>query len=178
MSHPTTADLEAKLGWLADAPTDGGRITGIAIRPETNKRVLVSECEVSPEQGVHGDNWARRSHGAPPNLGEQIAIMSSRMIELLADTRDDQALSGDQFFADLDLSTVNLHVGQQLSIGTAILKITPAPHLGCVKFSNHYGPDALRFVNSEAGNALRLRGVYAQVISPGTIEVGSTINKI
>ena len=40
MTHPTTEDLEAKLAWLANARGDGGMITGIVIRPQTNERVV------------------------------------------------------------------------------------------------------------------------------------------
>ena len=178
MTHPSTEDLEARLAWLADAPKDGGAITGIVIRPRTNERVLLSECKVSPELGVHGDNWASGSHGETPNPSAQITIMNTRMIELLADEKERQALAGDQFFADMDLSKTNLKVGQQLRIGTAVLEIMSKPHLGCVKFSNRFGADALKFVNSEAGTEMRLRGVYASVISSGSIEVGNAIEKI
>ena len=178
MSHPTTEDLEAKLHWLGDSPKDGGMITGIVIRPYTNERVMLGECEVSPELGVHGDNWANSSNDKNANPATQITIMNTRMIELLADTKERQALSGDQFFANMDLGTANLKVGQQLRIGTAVLEIMPKPHRGCAKFSKRFGADALKFVNSKAGTEMRLRGVYARVISSGSIEVGSVIEKI
>ncbi len=153
-------------------------ITSIVIRPRTNERVLLSQCEVSPELGVHGDNWASKNHDDNPNPAAQITIMNTRMIELLADDKNRQALSGDQFYVDMDLSKTNLNVGQQLRMGTAILEIMSKPHRGCLKFSNRYGEDALRFVNSEAGKEMRLRGVYARVITSGLIELGNTIEKI
>ena len=99
--------------------------------------------------------------------------MNTRMIELLADDKERQALAGDQFFADMDLSKTHLKVGEQLRMGTAILKIMSKPHRGCLKFSNRFGSKALRFVNSEAGSEMRMRGVYARVISSGLREVAT-----
>ena len=178
MTHAATSELEAKLDWLRESPKDGGKITCIVIRPRPNERVLLSTCEVSPRQGVHGDSWTQRYGSKAPDPMAQITIMNTRIIELLGQGRDQQTLSGDQFFADMDLSEANLPVGQRLRIGTAILEITPKPHTGCGKFSKRFGADALRFVNSREGRPLRLRGVYVQVVSAGSIEVGSTIEKI
>ena len=176
MTHAATSEVEAKLDWLRESPKDGGKGTCIVIRPRTNERVLLTTCEVSAEQGVHGDNWEGR--GKAPDPMTQITIMNTRMIELLGQGQDQRKLSGDQFFADMDLSETNLPVGQRLRIGTAILEVTPKPHTGCGKFSKRFGTDALRFVNSREGRPLRLRGVYVQVVSAGSIEVGSTIEKI
>ncbi len=178
MTHAATRELEAKLDWLRESPKDGGKITCIMIRPRTNERVLLTTCEVSPGQGVHGDNWTQRYGSKTPDPMAQITIMNTRMIELLGEGPDQQTLSGDQFFADMDLSEANLSVGQRLRMGTAILEISPKPHTGCSKFSKRFGADALRFVNSAEGRPLRLRGVYVKVVSAGSIEVGSTIEKI
>ncbi len=60
----------------------------------------------------------------------------------------------------------------------AVIEITDQPHLGCAKFSQRFGTDAHRFVNSEIGKELRLRGVNARVVVPGTIRQGDVIRKI
>ncbi len=80
--------------------------------------------------------------------------------------------------ADLDLSEVNLPAGTRLSVGSAILEITAEPHTGCKKFRAMFGVDALRFVNSPLGRKLRLRGVNAKVIEPGTIRTGDEFTKL
>lgn len=79
---------------------------------------------------------------------------------------------------DLDLGETDLPAGQRLKIGSAILEITPQPHTGCSKFSSRFGVDALKFVNSPEGKKLRLRGLHAQVVQPGTLAVGDCIEKV
>lgn len=67
----------------------------------------------------------------------------------------------------------------ELNLGLErILEITEVPHAGCSKFSQRFGADALRFVNLGQGKELRLRGVYARVVQPGTIAVGDHLNKL
>jgi transposase-like protein len=50
--------------------------------------------------------------------------------------------------------------------------------LGCKKFASRFGRDALRLVNSAEGRSLRLRGVNARVIVPGTVRTGDAIRKM
>jgi hypothetical protein len=40
-----------------------------------------------------------------------------------------------------------------------------------------FGVDAMKFVNSVEGRELRLRGVNARVVEPGTIRTGDTVRK-
>jgi MOSC domain-containing protein YiiM len=63
-------------------------------------------------------------------------------------------------------------------LGTALLEITDTPHTGCKKFAARFGADALRFVNLGQGKDLRLRGIYATVVHPGTISVGDQVHKL
>ena len=51
------------------------------------------------------------------------------------------------------------------------------PHTGCAKFTERYGPAAIRFVNSAEGRAAHRRGVYARVIKAGVISVGDVLAK-
>ena len=81
-------------------------------------------------------------------------------------------------YVDLDLSDDNLPIGSQLSIGSAIIEITPIPHNGCKKFVQRFGKEAVIFVNSEVGKKNHLRGVNAKVIQAGTIETGNIIKKL
>jgi MOSC domain-containing protein YiiM len=103
--------------------------------------------------------------------------MNSRAVALLARTKDRWALAGDQLYVDLDLSEDNLQPGQQLTVGTVILEVTDKPHRGCAKFAGRFGAEALKFVNSEVGWHLHLRGIYARVVQAGEAHVGDVIAK-
>jgi MOSC domain-containing protein YiiM len=59
-----------------------------------------------------------------------------------------------------------------------VIEVTDAPHLGCQKFRERFGEDALRFVNSTVGRQLRLRGVNARVVRSGRVVVGDPIGKV
>jgi MOSC domain-containing protein YiiM len=58
------------------------------------------------------------------------------------------------------------------------VQISGVPHTGCAKFSARFGSDALRFINSPEGRELRLRGVNAHVIVPGTVSTGDDVRRI
>jgi MOSC domain-containing protein YiiM len=107
----------------------------------------------------------------------QITIMNSRIVDLLAGDRARWPLAGDQLYVDMDIGDDNMPVGQQFTIGEALLEITEIPHTGCAKFTERYGSAAIRFVNSPEGRAARRRGVYARVIKPGRISTGDLMQK-
>jgi MOSC domain-containing protein YiiM len=72
-----------------------------------------------------------------------------------------------------------LPAGSRLAIGdTLVVQISELPHTGCAKFSARFGSDALRFINSPEGRRLRLRGVNAKVVVPGTISVGDPVRRV
>ena len=64
--------------------------------------------------------------------------------------------------------------GTRLAIGNAVIEVTEQPHTGCAKFAARFGKEALRFVNVGVGKQLRLRGLNAKVVTPGTIRRGDT----
>jgi MOSC domain-containing protein YiiM len=174
--HRTLDELNASIDGVLDSPEDGGLVEMVVVRPSEDNRITPDSIEVSAEQGVHGDHWSIDQYREYPDI--QIAIMNSRVLDLVAGSRDRWALAGDNIIADLDLSTTNLVPGQKLGVGSAILEITDVPHEGCKKFSSRFGADALRFVNLGRGKELRLRGIYARVVQSGTISVGDQINKL
>lgn len=179
--HLSLKQLEAALPEILGSPKDHGRLEAIVIRPKSNERVVLDECKVSAGGGVHGDNWAKGCWmslpDGSPHPDVQVAIINSRTADLVAREKDRWPLAGDNLYVDLDLSHANLQPGQQLAIGSAVLEITEVVHSGCKKFSERYGVDALKFVNSETGRDLRLRGIYAKIVEAGNVSVGDGIRK-
>lgn len=180
--HLTKAELEVGFDHILASPKDEGRLEAIVVRPERNQRLSPASVDISLEGGVEGDHWAKgcwkSTEDGRPDPDVQICIMNARCIQLIAQAADNWAPAGDNLFLDLDLSPDNLQPGQRLSLGSAIIEITDTPHLGCAKFIERYGRDACVFVNTGAGKANRLRGVYARVVQDGTITVGDQATKI
>lgn len=180
--HLTLEELHRGLGEIRRSPTDEGRLKAIVIRPAVNERISLMECQISPELGVHGDNWAmgcwKSLPNGKPHPDVQVSIMNARAIALIAQQEERWPLAGDNLYLDLDLSAENLRPGQRLALGSAILEITPIAHNGCKKFGERYGADAVTFVNSDLGKQLHLRGIYARILESGVIRVGDVAGKI
>src|SRR5439155_22623184 len=100
------------------------------------------------------------------------------VIALVAQARERWHLAGDQLFMDLDLSAENLPTGTRLAVGSAMIEVTPEPHTGCQKFVSRFGLDAMKFGNSPLGPQLKLRGINARVVQPGTIRVRDVAKKV
>jgi hypothetical protein len=180
--HLTTAELAAGLELIGESPRDAGVLHLIVCRPRTGQRELLEEAELDVAAGLVGDNWRARGSSRTPDgsahPGMQINIMNSRVVDLLATSRERWALAGDQFFVDLDLSTANVPPGTRLSFGTAVLEVTSEPHTGCGKFVERFGVDAMKFVNSPSGRSLQLRGVNARVVQAGRVKAGTIVQKL
>jgi hypothetical protein len=52
----------------------------------------------------------------------------------------------------------------RVQIGSAVIEFPEEPHTGWAKFSGRFGNDALKFVNSQTGRELRLRGANCRVV--------------
>jgi MOSC domain len=182
LRHLTREELEAGLDEIRRAPKDEGLLELIVRRPGVEQREILREAHLDLEQGVVGDNWIRRRSSmtadGSPHPEMQINIMSSRVVALVAQSRSRWHLAGDQFYLDMDLSAENMPAGTRLEFGTAVLEVTAEPHLGCRKFLARFGVEAMKFVNSELGKQLHLRGINAKVVKPGVVKVGSTIKKL
>lgn len=180
--HLTTAELEAGLDLIQQSPKDGGLLQVLVRRPQSGERDLLQEGELDLEVGLVGDNWRTRGSSLTPDRsahpGMQLTIMNSRAAQLVAQSKDRWVLAGDQMFVDMDISTANLPPGTQLVLGSAVIEVTEIPHTGCAKFVARFGAEAMKFVNSPVGKALRLRGVNLKVVKPGTIQVGDLVRKL
>jgi MOSC domain-containing protein YiiM len=180
--HLSLAELENGLPGILRSPSDRGVLRAIVIRPETEARASLPQCELSPEGGVHGDNWAKGCWmslpDGRPHPDVQVTIMNARAIALIAEEEARWPLAGDNLFIDLDLSADNLPPGTRLAVGSTLLETTAVPHKGCKKFAARFGVDATRFVNSREGLRLHLRGIYARIVEPGVVAVGDPVQKL
>jgi MOSC domain-containing protein YiiM len=182
MGHLDMAALETGLEEIRRAPRDAGTVELIVCRPSPEEREVVAEAQLDPSAGLVGDCWLERGSratedgSAHPDM--QLTMMSARAAALIARTRERWPLAGDQLYVDFDLSVANLPPGTLLQVGTATIEITDQPHTGCGKFVRRFGVDAMRFVNTPLGRDLNLRGIYARIVSAGTVRTSDPIRKV
>ena len=179
MAHRTTEQLEVGLDEVRGSPVGSGRLEMIVRRPAVDEREVLETGELDLARGLVGDTWSERSSSrtadgsAHPEM--QLNVMNSRAISLMAGAPERWSLAGDQLYVDLHLGTEELPPGTRLRIGEAVIEVTAIPHRGCAKFTQRFGLDAMRFVNSETGRRLNLRGINAKVVVPGTIRTGDAV---
>jgi hypothetical protein len=184
MDHVGRSELEAGLAGVAEAPGECGTLELIVRRPRPEQRELIVDGELDATGGLVGDCWSSRGSSATKDGGPlpdaQVTVMSARAASLVSGGTDPEgwAPAGDQLYVDLDVGAENLPAGSRLAIGDAVLEVTAEPHLGCGKFARRFGVDALKLVNSEAGRALRLRGVNTRVVTAGAIRRGDAVRKL
>ena len=182
MKHRTMEELEAALDHLRSAPKDEGVVQLIVRRPQVDEREVIDEAELDPVGGLIGDSWirrgSRRTLDGSPHPDMQINIMNARVTALVAQELERWPLAGDQLYIDMDLSKENLPAGSRIAIGSAVLEVSPLPHTGCNKFVARFGLDAMKFVNSDIGKEMCLRGINAKVVQGGVVKVGSKAKKM
>jgi MOSC domain-containing protein YiiM len=167
--------LEAGITHVLAAPTELGTVELVVRRPVEGEREVLEEGVID-FPGLVGDRHTLRRD---THAGTEITLMNARVVDLLADgDRDRWQLAGDQLYVDLDLRQENLPAGTRLQVGSATLEVSEMPHTGCAKFTARFGSDATRFVNAKANRELRLRGLNARVVTPGTVRPGDAIRKL
>ena len=181
MEHADRETLEDGLDEIRRAPSEVGTVELIVRRPEVEAREVMSEAQVDLVDGLVGDCWRTRGSSSTEdgaaNPDAQITVMNARVTALVARDPARWPLAGDQLYVDLDLSAENLPPGTRLEVGDATLEVTAQPHLGCGKFVKRFGVDAMKFVNSDVGRELNLRGINTRVVSPGTVRTGDRIRR-
>ncbi len=179
MTYRPITDLEAGIDQVLEAPRESGALALIVRRPAEGRREVLEAGQLDLVDGLVGDNWKLRSSPSSgfPDPQTQINVMSSRAIGLIAGDPERWQLAGDQLYVDFDIGEDNLPVGSRLAIGESVIEVSQKPHSGCQKFSERFGVDALRLVNSEGGRKLRLRGFNARVVVPGVVRQGDPIRK-
>jgi hypothetical protein len=173
--------LMAGLSRIREAPKDCGRLVLVVRRPAVDERELLAEAVLDQCAGLAGDNWLARgstsSLDGSADLDRQVTVMNARVAELVAGGTDRMPLAGDQLYVDFDISLGNLPAGSFLAVGEAVLRVSEAPHLGCAKFMERFGKEAMRFVNSRVGRQLRLRGMNTRIVIPGVVRPGDLAAK-
>ena len=179
--HIPLAQLESALAEIRRSPADDGRIELIVRRPEVETREVLADACLDEHQGLVGDCWRARGSSstgdgsAHPDC--QITLMNARSAAAIAGDRERWPLAGDQFYVDLDLGVENLPPGTRLHVGSALLEVTAVPHRGCGKFLRRFGADALKFVNSDVGRELNLRGINTRIMHGGVVCTGEAVHK-
>jgi MOSC domain-containing protein YiiM len=177
--HATRDSLDARLPELRALDAEQGTLELIVARPAEGERETPHTAELTVEDGLVGDRWEAHTDGAGRIYrGNQLTIASSHVLGLIAEP-ERWALAGDNLVVDMGLDKESLPTGSRLAVGdTVVLEISEEPHTGCAKFSARFGSDALRFINSPEGRELRLRGLNAHVIVPGTISTGDPVRRV
>jgi MOSC domain-containing protein YiiM len=179
--HVAREDLDARLSELRRLDSAQGTLELIVRRPSEGERELPAIAEISLEDGLVGDRWRASAHvhtDGTVSRENQLTLMSVRMLELIAEP-ERWPLSGDNLLVDMGLDMESLPIGSRLAIGDeVVVQISEIPHTGCAKFSARFGSDALKFINSPEGRVLRLRGVNAHVVEPGTVSTGDAIRRL
>jgi hypothetical protein len=182
MKHLTREGIAAGLAELLASPKDEAVVELIVCRPAVGERRVLEEARLDLVVRLVGDNWAVRGSsrmvGGEAHPHMQLNLMSSRVIGLLAGSKERWPLAGDQFYFDLDLSEANLPPGSRLHLGEAVIEITDQPHTGCDKFVERFGVEAMRLVSSDLGKANRLRGVNARVLEAGVVRLGDRVVRV
>jgi MOSC domain-containing protein YiiM len=177
--HVTRESLDSRLPELRQLETEQGTLELIVVRPREGERETPATAEITVDDGLVGDRWEPYVE-ADGSLGReaQLTIASTHLLGLIAEPAR-WPLAGDNLLVDMGLDTESLPPGTRLAIGgTVVVQISELPHTGCAKFSARFGSDALKFINSPEGRQLRLRGVNAKVIAPGTITTGDAIRRL
>lgn len=181
--HLSAAELAEGLTAILAPPRGVGTVELVVRRPAEGEREVLEAGELDLVEGLVGDSWRQRGSRSTPdgsaNPEMQLNVMSARVVDLVAaGDRDRWSLAGDQLYLDLDLSEEHLPAGTRLAVGDAVIEVTPPPHTGCAKFVQRFGTDAHKFVNAKEHRPLRLRGLCAKVVEPGTVRPGDTVRKL
>lgn len=173
----TAEECVAALPKVMAAPKESGPVKGLCVRPALNQRSFPDRIRLTRAEGIPGDRWLTmpwlRLPDGRPDPQIQVSILQSRILDLVWRDRETVVHPGDPIIADMDLSESNLPVGTLLRAGTAVLKVSQEPNLGCAKWKVRYGAPSLDWIKQHP--QLRLRGVLCSVEEDGEVGLGDRI---
>ena len=95
MQHLTSAELEAGLDYVREAPQDEGIVALIVRRPAVDEREVVAEATLKAGAGLVGDTWPeRRSGTSSPDPDRQLTVMNNRVALLVVQVGRHQIAGG------------------------------------------------------------------------------------
>lgn len=165
-------ELERMWAESPPPPRDHGSLRLICVRTAPDVHECPERVGVTVEGGVEGDRWAKQED---PNPFAQVTLMNVRAAELCAADHAPLHTAGDNLLVDLDVSEEALPQGTRIRISSVLLEVTHEPHMGCSKFRERFGADALRWVNYRPNRVRRLRGVNCRVLEDGEVAVGDAV---
>ena len=175
--HLTNEELEAGLDEIRRAPASAGIVQLIVRRPAESEREVLEVGELDLAEGLVGDTWllrgSKRTPDGSPHPDMQLNVMSARA------STSSRPVTGSAGRSPATSST---------SISTSPRR-TAARHAARARLGRDRGdrgaahrlrqvPRPLRrrrarFVNTKQHRHLRLRGLNAKVVEPGTVRAAT-----
>jgi hypothetical protein len=178
----TVERLESLYQALPPRPASAARVNALCVRPGPALREERSVIELQPDRGAVGDRWEAGTWlslpDGRPDPRVQVAVCNSIVLALMQEATGVRHHPGDTLFSDLDLSAGNLPVGARLQVGTAVLEISDVENDACAKFAKHYGAAVFEWIRLPKTRPRRLRGLFARIVSGGTVSLGDPVRKL
>jgi len=173
--------LDRAISELPQRPRDHATVADLCVRPGPDLREPRSTLELSPERGAVGDRWERKTWiylpDGRPDPRVQVAVCNTELLALMRRLSGCSHHPGDTLFTALDLSEANLPVGSRLRVGGAEIEVSDVENDACAKFAQHYGSVIFSWIREPRNRPLRLRGLFARVVSGGTVRLGDPVLK-
>lgn len=180
--HITRSELDELLPEVLAAPKDGAAVSFLCSRPARNQRAFPETLEFTKTGGITGERWLTQPwlklEDGSPDPQIQVCILSTRVLEAVWRDRENVAHPGDTFCIDMDLGYDNLPVGQLLSVGEVVLKVSEEFNTGCSKWKVRYGRESFDWINEPENVKYRLRGVLCSIERDGIVRNGDIVRKI
>jgi len=178
----TIEELDCLYHALPPRPFGQAKVNSLCVRPGPDLREERTSVEFDPERGVIGDRWERKTWlylpDGKPDPRVQVAICNFCVLAMIQEATGVRHHPGDTVFTDLDLSVNNLATGSRLAIGRAVVEISDVENDACAKFATHYGAPVLQWIRLPQNRSLRLRGLFARIISGGRVHVDDPVLKL
>ena len=182
MPQPDRAAFDMCLQDMRNAPRDHAPITHLNFRSEFGKRTFTKALSFDREKGVIGDRWIDhawlRTQDGAPDPRVQVAIIPTRLLNLVWTGGTEPPHPGDTIAADMDLSEDNLPIGARLNLGSATVEVSDVFNDGCVKWKARYGHDAYDWARDPKIRKYNPRGIYCKIVQSGEVSITDKLIKV